>query len=97
MLKLRIFSRADMAEFRVLAGSSMLKLATKSRYSRFVTSDDLVTLSTLGYVCSLFIFLGIILIFLKIFKLFGIHSMFQDAAICPLKAPFYVSCPHFAG
>ncbi|VDM21206.1 unnamed protein product [Wuchereria bancrofti] len=42
-------SRTHMAEFRILAGSSMLKLATKPRYAKFVTADDLVTLSALGY------------------------------------------------
>ncbi|KAK6105249.1 hypothetical protein QQG55_19505 [Brugia pahangi] len=42
-------SRAHMAEFRILAGSSMLKLATKPRYAKFVTADDLVMLSALGY------------------------------------------------
>lgn len=44
------YSQAQMAEFRILAGSSMLKLATKPRYAKFVTADDLVTLSTLAYV-----------------------------------------------
>ncbi|VDK85318.1 unnamed protein product [Litomosoides sigmodontis] len=40
--------RAHMAEFRILAGSSMLKLATKPRYAKFVTADNLITLSALG-------------------------------------------------
>ncbi|VDK72266.1 unnamed protein product [Onchocerca ochengi] len=42
-------SRTHMAEFRILAGNSMLKLATKPRYAKFVTADNLVTLSALGY------------------------------------------------
>ncbi|KAL3997575.1 hypothetical protein ACH3XW_11460 [Acanthocheilonema viteae] len=41
-------SRTHMAEFRLLAGSSMLKLATKPRYAKFVTADDLIMLSALG-------------------------------------------------
>ncbi|CAG9538208.1 unnamed protein product [Cercopithifilaria johnstoni] len=40
--------RTHMAEFRILAGSSMLKLATKPRYAKFVTADDLITLSALA-------------------------------------------------
>uniref|UniRef100_A0A0R3RIA7 Sister chromatid cohesion protein pds5 n=1 Tax=Elaeophora elaphi TaxID=1147741 RepID=A0A0R3RIA7_9BILA len=42
-------SPTHMGEFRILAGSSILKLATKPRYAKFVTADDLITLSTLGY------------------------------------------------
>uniref|UniRef100_A0A1I7VMV3 Uncharacterized protein n=1 Tax=Loa loa TaxID=7209 RepID=A0A1I7VMV3_LOALO len=42
-------SRAHMAEFRILAGNSMLKLATKPRYAKFVTADNLITLSALAY------------------------------------------------
>ncbi|KAM3721798.1 Sister chromatid cohesion protein [Dirofilaria immitis] len=42
-------SSTHMAEFRILAGNSMLKLATKPRYAKFVTADDLITLSALGY------------------------------------------------
>lgn len=41
-----------MAEFRILAGSSMLKLATKPRYMKFVTAADLITLSALCCVSS---------------------------------------------
>uniref|UniRef100_A0A915PRF6 SUEL-type lectin domain-containing protein n=1 Tax=Setaria digitata TaxID=48799 RepID=A0A915PRF6_9BILA len=41
--------QTHMAEFRMIAGSSMLKLATKPRYAKFVTADDIITLSALGY------------------------------------------------